>query len=54
MKLLLKIIINNRGLPIVMVVSNCEKIEFYVSALRNWLWRVGRLAKLLLKIVINN
>ena len=37
-----------------MVVNNCNKIVDYVSALRNWLWRMGGLAKLLLKIVINN
>ena len=37
-----------------MVVNTCKKIEHYVSALRNWLWRMGRMAKLLLKIVINN
>ena len=54
-KLLLKIAVNNRALPVFMVVNNCKKIENYVSALRNWLWRmVGGLAKLLLKTVISN
>ena len=37
-----------------MVVTNCKKIVDYVSALRNWLWRMEGLAKLLHKIVINN
>ena len=37
-----------------MVVNNCKKIVDYISALRNWLWRMGGLATLLLKIVINN
>ena len=53
-KLLLKIVINNRVLPVFVAVNNCKKIEDYVSALRNWLWRIGGLAKLLLKIVIIN
>ena len=53
-KLFLKIVINNRVLPVIMVVNNCKKNVDYVSALRNWLSRMRGLTKLLLKIVINN
>ena len=34
-KLLLKIVINNRGLQVFVVVNNCEKIEDYLSGLKN-------------------
>ena len=37
-----------------MVVNNCKKIVHDVSALKNCFWCMGLLAKLLLKIVINN
>ena len=53
MKLLLKIVINNRVWPVFMVVNNCKKIVDYGSALKNWFLRMGGLSKLLLKIVIN-
>ena len=52
-KLLLKFVVNKRVLLVLMVVNNCKKIEDYVSTLKNCFWCMGRLAKLLLKIVIN-
>ena len=53
-KLLLKIALNNRVLPVFIVLNNCKIIVGYVTALKNRFWCVGRLAKLLLEIVMNN
>ena len=39
-KVLLKIVINNRDLPVFMVVNNCKKVEDYVSALNKRFWRI--------------
>ena len=53
-KLFLRIVINNRVLPVFMDVNNCKIIVGYVTALKHRFWCMGRLAKLLLEIVINN
>ena len=54
-KLLLTIVINNRVLPVFMVVNNYKKVVDYVSALKNLFCCMGGgLEKFLLVIVINN
>ena len=40
-KLLLKIVINNRVLPVLMVVNNGKNIEDYVSTLKKWFWQIN-------------
>ena len=41
--LLLKIVVNNRVLPVFMVGNNWKKIKDYVSAFKNWFWGMGGL-----------
>ena len=49
-----KIVINNRFLPVFMVVNNCKKIEVTLALCKIDIGLWGGQAKLLLQIVINN